>query len=528
VPVNLWGRRRSALAMLLALTAAACGSTAYQHGKGLGAGGQTSAGNGLGAPGDSTASGAGGAASAASAGAPGASSSGRASGSAPGPVAPGSSQASGGGPSAAAHGSLGNPVGVTDTSIFIGLYYTVNGAAANQAIGGNGITQGDEKADQQILIDDINAHGGVAGRKLVPVWHQVDAVTTQTYAQIYQAMCADWTQDHHVFAAFGGPTDTLRQCLHNAGVLHITDDLTSSDSATFARFPYYTEISLMNLDRIAAEEVPALSAQGYFSGWDAALSQPGASPAKVGVLTYDSDTFVHAVKGVLLPALAGAGHPAADAAYVSYPQSQADAGNISAQVSSAILRFRQEGVDHVLVVDERALLTLFFLNQAESQHFFPRYGFNSQNGTEALLEPGDVPKEQVNGALGFGWAPIVDIPSTQDPDNGPYANDARRSCISLMKAHGQSYANPNAEAIALLNCNEFRLLKRALELGPTPISRDSFMAGLNRIGSSFQSTQTFAIRLDATHHDGAAAVRYWAYDGGCGCMRYTSGDQALP
>src|SRR5437763_937118 len=78
------------------------------------------------------------------------------------------------------------------------------GGAANAAIGAAGITQGDEKANDQIVIDDINAHGGVAGRKIVPIFHGLDATSTNTLDSQYQAACDDLTQYHKVFAAFAG------------------------------------------------------------------------------------------------------------------------------------------------------------------------------------------------------------------------------------------------------------------------------------------------------------------------------------
>ena len=47
-----------------------------------------------------------------------------------------------------------------------------------------------------------------------------------------------------------------------------------SDDA-FRRYPYHFNIGSMSLDRIAAVQVPALKAQGYFSGWNTATGQPG-------------------------------------------------------------------------------------------------------------------------------------------------------------------------------------------------------------------------------------------------------------
>ena len=51
------------------------------------------------------------------------------------------------------------------------------------------MTQGDAHGETQVLIDDINAHGGAAGRKLVPVWHTYDAQSTNTSEAQAQAAC---------------------------------------------------------------------------------------------------------------------------------------------------------------------------------------------------------------------------------------------------------------------------------------------------------------------------------------------------
>src|SRR5205085_2589904 len=109
-------------------------------------------------------------------------------------------------------------------------------------------------------------------------------------------------------------------------------------------------------------------------------------------------------------------------------------------------KFRQDGVTHVILRDERGLLTLLFLNNAQSQHYFPRYGFTTQNGPQTLADPGDIPKQQLRGSMGIGWSPQLDITPAQNTDEGPYSNAARRRCIALYKAHGITFADTNAEA----------------------------------------------------------------------------------
>jgi len=200
--------------------------------------------------------------------------------------------------------------GVTADSIYIGLSYATNNAA-NGAIGAPGLTQGDPKAQDQAMMDDINAHGGIAGRKLVGVFHPVDPNSSSPWDVIDQQSCDDWTQDHKIFAALAEPladSDTMASCLDKRGVALITTALSTSDAARFRRLPAYVELTSMGLDRIAQAEVDALQAQNWFSGWDNVNGVPAQTKAKVGIVTFEGAAWSHAVDQVMVPALRALGH----------------------------------------------------------------------------------------------------------------------------------------------------------------------------------------------------------------------------
>ena len=52
----------------------------------------------------------------------------------------------------------------------------------------------------RVIFDNINANGGAAGRKLVPVFQQVAYVTGGDFDRQSQSMCEYFTQDNKVFA----------------------------------------------------------------------------------------------------------------------------------------------------------------------------------------------------------------------------------------------------------------------------------------------------------------------------------------
>ena len=112
--------------------------------------------------------------------------------------------------------------GVTDTTIYIASYYNKNQGQGNAAFGASGLDQGDARKPQNVMIDWVNSHGGVAGRKLSPIYYGFDASGTGPPSdQQDQAACAKYTQDNKVFAMGGGKNDILKSCAQKAGAISI-------------------------------------------------------------------------------------------------------------------------------------------------------------------------------------------------------------------------------------------------------------------------------------------------------------------
>jgi hypothetical protein len=418
--------------------------------------------------------------------------------------------------------------GVDAKTIHIGIPYATDTQAANAALGAGGISQGDPHAQAKVVIDDINAHGGIAGRKIEPVWHEVSSTSPETADQLEQEECDDFTKDHKVFVFMegSGTRDLIRDCAEKNGAMIVSDPLSTSDQSTFSRFPHYIEITGFRLDRMSRFLPDVLKGQGYFSGWNAVTGSAAPTKAKVGIMTYDYPTFVGAVSKVLVPKLAQLGYPVAaeDVRTVTWLNSNSDAGALAAGVSAAVLKFRQDQVTHVLIIDERGLLTLLFVNQAQSQRYFPRYGWNTQNGPQALKDGANFPSQQLIGSKGMGWLPGLDMSAADDPPNGPYSNETRRKCNELYKAHGITFPDRNAESGALGTCSTFWFLRDSFNAVGSPITRDTYVASLNKFGHGFQSPGLFDTFFSANQHDGVGAVRQYAYVESCDCMRYTSGN----
>lgn len=274
--------------------------------------------------------------------------------------------------------------GITAKTISVGLLDPKN-LAAEQAALGNTVNGGDVHAYAQLVMRDINRHGGIAGRRIAPVWHSFDANTTQTAEQIGEAACADFTQDHHVFAALGLThqpqlTGTLN-CLKKAGtVAGLTSSVAENNEAAYDAFPADYDVSAITLNRLCANLIPSLVAGGYFGRWNTTTGQPGTTSVKVGVLAPDTPPYRDAITHVCLPALARAGYPVSpsDMYFFAWGDSTSDNGRILADIESAELKFAEQGVTHVIPIEQNG--TAFFGRTANSQHHFPRYGVNTHSG----------------------------------------------------------------------------------------------------------------------------------------------------
>src|SRR5436190_2714181 len=104
--------------------------------------------------------------------------------------------ASGGGSATGVAGGAGNGPGLTASTIYVGDAYDPDTASADAALGAAGANPGDTKAETEAVLNYINGHGGIAHRKVVPVWYRLNL--NQPISTSAESACQTWTQDHKV------------------------------------------------------------------------------------------------------------------------------------------------------------------------------------------------------------------------------------------------------------------------------------------------------------------------------------------
>jgi hypothetical protein len=218
-------------------------------------------------------------------------------------------------------------VGVTATSIKVGvslLDYACVAAYTNSLRFG-------QPANYQVFIDYVNQHGGVAGRKIAPVYKLFCPIGTATVL----AACTSLTEDSHVFAVMGtfyDPSGDGQTCIaaqHHRVLL--TFDLTQ---AIIDKSPAGLIVNAgSNPERLVRVLLTLLAKRGTLKG------------KTVGVL--GDTTGAATVNGTILPGLKKLGVKLGTAGLLTI--SGADTTAAQSQLDSFIERWKTEHVDTVFL-----------------------------------------------------------------------------------------------------------------------------------------------------------------------------------
>lgn len=402
-------------------------------------------------------------------------------------------------------GGVGTGATPSATTLEVGLMYSEDTGAALKAMGANAGSGSDLRDMQRAVIDHVNRNGGVAGRKLIPRFHNVSA--TDNPSEISQKACAAWTEDADVFAAvpLASVQDNalMRDCLGRAGVLAIYPNFygTTRDR-DFEGAPLWFETSSLSLEQAAQHYVEGLAAQGFFKG------------ARVGLVYDESPGYRDVVARVLKPALRRVGGElVAEATSRIHGVNDLSSGQSS--MSGAVLQFRSKDVTHVLFFEQWVGYFLFMQN-AENQGWRPTYGASTGMAPQIVLELGLAPKGQFNGAYIASWNPFVDV-AEPHPQKWPRL----QLCEQIYRKASITYTGSQATHGALAICQSLLLLAEGAAKAPAPLTPRSMQLGLERISTGLQLAVLPRARFGPQRHYGAALVRPGRFDAACSCFRYT-------
>jgi len=391
--------------------------------------------------------------------------------------------------------------------VYVGVVTANDVNAVAKQLGLKSIDGGDQEGEAKAMVDAINANGGIFGRKVKLVFHDVKGNdVVQTPETVAAATCQYYAQDHPVVAVLspvgGIDTANFRSCLvKNKIALFSVNTAPQDSSVGQANAPYYYQMVSPTWNSFAPTLVTTLRGQNYFTGWNTATNSAGTAPVKVGVLAGITEQSVR-VGNLVASSLKAYGYD--PLVYDNDPK----------DFTAAVLKMSGSGVTHLIIPDGAQSL---FMVTAATQRYFPRYGLSSADGPEAVLAY-NIPAAVLHGSMGAGWSPSLDVNDANDPGD---TSQAETTCKSIYTKAGFDFTGRRlAEAVAYSYCDGLRIISEGATagVGLTPLA---IYKGVVTIAPTWKSALSFGSGLTPTHLTIPGAVRPFAWVDSCTCFRYT-------
>ena len=215
--------------------------------------------------------------------------------------------------------------GVTPTSIKLGITY-LDTAAIKSIVN---IDPGNYQVAYTALIHQINAKGGINGRKIVPVFEPIDPIGTSPAA----TACTALTGDDKVFSVIGFFQAADTACYVETHDTPIVGATLSNAEAAQAKAPWFNNIISDN--DLIPKEMEAFKQEGVFA------------KKKVAVVGDSSDK---AEMNLVLPELKRLKVNVVQTAVNSVPDNDQAATN--SEYATIALKFREAGANVVIAVGD--------------------------------------------------------------------------------------------------------------------------------------------------------------------------------
>jgi hypothetical protein len=403
--------------------------------------------------------------------------------------------------------------GYDEKNVYLGFPTNNDVNQAAGALGLGALDFGDQDAIIDAVVAELNARGGLLGRRVVAVKHDLKTADLQTDpATMAEQTCTALTEDRPVVAVVNvvAAIDVkgFYGCLAKHHTPVVSAGFTVVDDAFLSEFsPHLTKLTAASFTHLTPVWLDRLAALRYFTGWDTVQGRGGGAPVKVGLL-YPAQQPQQRIFADVHRRLVARGLTVVPD--VQYATTSLDAEG--AAMSNAVLSFNSQQVTHVLSSDSDVLL---FMQAADKQQYHPRYGLTSYHAPAAALQA-IVPASQLVGALGVGWLPVSDV----DPAHSPgQVGPGEKACRATMSRHQVSVAEAGARTVAFAECDGVALL------AATVAAAHAFDAAALRVaagvvGPRFASALVWSSALSSRRADLPGSARDLGFDGSA--FRYLS------
>jgi len=380
-----------------------------------------------------------------------------------------------------------NGQGVTASTIQLGITYP----DLTQLQKTLNINAGDYRVAFTTVINEINAQGGINGRKIVPYIAPVNVIGTAPAA----VACTQLTEDDHVFAVVGYFMAADASCYlatHDVPLVGVSLTAAQEQGDKAAWFG-----TLLSDDHLIPKQLQVFRQEGAFSGH------------KVAVVGTTADQSV--MDGVVLPQLKSLGVDVVQTAIEDSPPG--DAAALDQQFGLIAEKFQSAGADVVVAVGNASANWPQAL-QANHSSYLPRMiattylslaGYTANKGG---YDPGAVKDA---------------LTSTSEPPATVYWNDpAMKRCVAQIQAAepNTKISDPitatastpqtwNAPQAACVDMALFVDIVKAA--GPT-LNNETFLRGGESLTNITLPGSGGPLHYGPGHHDGDGPMFVYTWD----------------
>jgi hypothetical protein len=343
--------------------------------------------------------------------------------------------------------------GITADAIKLGITYVDLKAIAAVT----SINHGDYEANYRAVIDDVNEHGGINGRRIDPVFAPVNPIGTQPAEEA----CLKLTEDDKVFAIIGFfQTDAVLCPVENHDTAVLGGEMTA-ERLQRAKAPWF---SLEQSSDMQADGVTALAEHGDLDG-------------KLAVFANVTDKAL--LDNTIKPLLDDLGIKPVATAVLDVPQNDVTAA--VTQTGVIAQNFKSKGADKVLVIGSAGVT---WANGVEKTDYRPQSLFITTNSISAYT----------NNAAGKDLSVLDDALAADGygPGSRLYEDSGFQKCRSVIEnATGTKIENPDDVeegepdnfVSAFSACRYVTLFKALAEKAGKDLNYATFRAAAEKAGA---------------------------------------------
>ncbi len=382
--------------------------------------------------------------------------------------------------------------GVTATTVKVGFTALDTGGADRVGVG-IGLSVEQQRAAWEAFSADINARGGLHGRKIVPVVVKYDPLDENSQRDA----CLQLTQNEKVFAVVGGfnfPSAVSCVTRENttplfSGYPSTTDEIFATSGGRFVTL--YPKAS-----RMMALTVAALDQAGKLKG------------RTIGILNQMANDPGAKTSSALQAAIEARGYKVKRRADLS-----ADTGTSSSQVPVTVNQFQADGINTVFVL-AGVLTATQFVNQADGQGYHPAFHLTDWANNNSDFTVQNMPRS-FEGNLATTFIRGNGNKTQFDKTPQPAAQACRKAYDQYS---GRKLAAPGTAEYGATtqNCDSILVFEKAAKAAGPQLTRSSVTQVVPKLGS-FPVANWGGGSFRDGKYDFSELIRFQVFRSACSC-----------